>query len=328
MILDSEKKKFIKNLAVFSVFLILLDWSAGTLMKNLFFTQTSGKYFRMIQAIDKTEADIVIFGSSKALTQYDPQIISQKLGLSCYNAGVAGQGILFASAIQEMLLTRYQPKIIILNIEPELLTKTPNFYPRISELLPFYSNHKQLMQKYIRLKSRFEKFKLISKLYPYNSKILHIIKYHLKNQPDQNGYMPLQNQISNSQQTQLKEVEYYYNKYESSLDTNFASAFEKFLSNAKNNNSQVILVKSPDFLPLGSSNEILQYSASFRLIFKIVQSYNLRLFDFGDDSRFVFKNELFGDPGHLNRKGAELFSNALADSIKILIQNNFSYKFY
>lgn len=315
MSLTRDKKKFIRKILFFILFLFVLDRTSGALMKYLFFSQQSGKYYRMSYAINETKADIVIFGSSRAHTQYIPSIISKKLNLSCYNAGVKGEGILFASAIQDMMLERHKPNVIILNIDPALLDKFPKFYERISDLLPHYGNHPEEMKIYIELKGKYEFIKLLSKLYPYNSKILYIIKYFFKPQPDYNGYTPMYEKLRFNNYDSNVDMKDFYNNDESDLDSNYVDCFNNFVANSLNAKAKLIFVLSPFYLPVGVKDNIIKYCVSLRNMNSIAEKYHIPFIDFSNDPLFTLNNNLFDDISHLNDEGANLFSEKLADSL-------------
>lgn len=322
MFLISDKKKFLLKLLIFLVFLFVLDKSFGALMKNLFFSQSSGKYYRMSYAINKTESDIVIFGSSRAHTQYIPGIISQKLNMSCYNAGVTGQGILFASAIQEMMLSRYAPKVMILNIDPALLDMFPKFYGRISDLLPRYDSYPAKMDKYVKLKNKYETIKLFSALYPFNSKILHIVKYSIKPQADYDGYTPLSevNRV-NSYGSKLNLQDFYFND-EKALDKNFVECFDNFVYNSINAKVRLVFVLAPFYLPIAGKEKVVEYCASLRYMNNVAINYKIPFIDLSEDTTFTLNDSLFNDITHLNHAGAILFSKKLADSLFQIIHQN------
>ena len=67
---------------------------------------------------DHAEEDILVFGSSRAVHHYNPDIIEDSLGLSCYNCGDDGSGIVLAYGRLLMLQERHQPKVVIYDVNP------------------------------------------------------------------------------------------------------------------------------------------------------------------------------------------------------------------
>ena len=117
MTINSNYTKLFTKLFIFILIFMVADRITGTVLKAMYFGEKTGKYYRMNNTIYKTDSKMVIFGSSRANRNYVPSILAKKTGLSCYNAGVQGEGILFSTAIEEMMLKRYSPSVIILNIE-------------------------------------------------------------------------------------------------------------------------------------------------------------------------------------------------------------------
>ena len=67
---------------------------------------------------DEVDANILIFGSSRAAHHYVPSILSDSLDMSCYNCGLDGNGIIYGYGKLKTITARYYPKIVILDIQP------------------------------------------------------------------------------------------------------------------------------------------------------------------------------------------------------------------
>ena len=96
----------------------LLDFSIGKTLRYFYFKQKCGRQYRATYAIEKTTADVLIFGSSRAYHHYVPGIIEDKMQQSCYNTGSPGQSLLFNYATLKAILKRYSPKLIVLDVVP------------------------------------------------------------------------------------------------------------------------------------------------------------------------------------------------------------------
>ena len=101
-------------LLLFIIF--LLDFSIGQILRYFYFKSECGRQYRATYAIEKTTADVLIFGSSRAYHHYIPPLIENKLKQSCYNTGSPGQYLLYNYATLKAVLKRYTPKIIILDV--------------------------------------------------------------------------------------------------------------------------------------------------------------------------------------------------------------------
>ena len=123
--------------------IIGVDFIIGNLLRKLYFSQISGLLHRTTYSIDKTEADILIFGSSRANHHYDSKLFEESTGQYTYNTGRDGNFIFYQTALLKSILKRYKPKQIILDFEGTFAFNQ-NDYDRIAALLPYYKSHKEI----------------------------------------------------------------------------------------------------------------------------------------------------------------------------------------
>src|SRR5664280_2748246 len=90
-----------------------------------------------------------------------------------------GGGILLPYAQIEVLLNRYTPKIIIVETDSNEMEYRASDYDNLSILLPYYHVYPEL-QPIILLRSPFERVKLLSGIYPFNSDIMNLVQYNFK----------------------------------------------------------------------------------------------------------------------------------------------------
>jgi hypothetical protein len=308
--MKKEYLKFLRKTIIFLIVLILMDFILGSIARFAFFSQRSGKYSRITYSLEKTQDSILIFGSSHALNHYIPAIIEDSLKISCYNAGIQGQGILMFSTIQKIILQRHTPYVTILNIDPEFLQEYKQRYDLLSDIEPYYFLHKEIIGNVLKYKSNFEKTKLLSKLYQYNSTIVHIIKYWLYPQSSYEGFHPLAGIIPASRiEMHNKTIE-----KELKIDTVFVNKLKNFINTSLAAKTKLVFIVSPVIY-----KSSLDENKSFSLIKKISKFYNIPMLNYHNDSSFIGKNILFKDLSHLNNKGAEVFTKKVAHDLKSLL---------
>jgi len=294
--------KFIK----FSIIVLLVDFSLGYAAKSLFFSQKTGKQARITNSIQNVSHDILIFGSSHAVRHYIPEVIEEKLQKTCYNTGVRGQGILFTSTLQKLILQRTTPELIVLNVDDNWLEENSKFYDRLKDLQPYYWENRDIIKAALEHNSKLVDIKLIFKAYQTNSTLAHILKYAISPQKDYNGYLP---QVSD-----LKVVKASTSTEKQSqapLDPNFISAYTSFIANAKANNVNLLIFISPSL-----QNYSTKENTSLNKIKSIAADKNVKIINLLQDERFINNLNLFRDKSHLNEDGARLFSAIVADSIQ------------
>ena len=155
--------KYFKFLLFSLIFIFLGDFTIGKILGYYYPKVKTGYYYHTSHSINKTEAEILVFGHSRASHHYNPKIIEKMTGHSCFNAGRDGQSIFYHTSIFNSILKRHTPKIVVLEYDGDFNYEKKH-YDRISSLLPYYEENKDL-GNVIELKSRFESCKLISKIY-------------------------------------------------------------------------------------------------------------------------------------------------------------------
>lgn len=306
--LQKEHKSSLLKMIKFCIIFLIIDFSLGYIVKELFYSQKTGKYARATYAIKDTQADILVFGSSHAHRHYIPDILEKELKQSAYNAGAEGQQLLYHTALQEMVLKRYTPETIILNIDDDFLYKFEEAYSRLGDLHPYYGEHKNELKEVLGLRSKFVNFKLFFKSYTANSTIVHVIRYAAAPQIDYKGYRPLYGKLKPAQAVSDNDE-----KREEVIDQNFIAALETFATNAKMNNIELFFVTSPSYF-----KKKYKTNDSFNKIQEIATNERIPLINFYNAKEFLSKKELFHDTSHLNKEGATIFMKLLSERIKEL----------
>jgi hypothetical protein len=285
--------------------LFSLDFALGKMLSYLYFKQECGRQYRATYSMERTKEDILVFGSSKAYHHYIPAIIESKMNMSCYNTGCPGQFVLYNYATLKTILKRYSPKIIILDLMTAEFRVNSESYDRLSFLLPYYKNHKEI-HSIVELRGPYEKYKLISSIYPYNSSILMIMGgnsgYFKRRNVDFKGYKPLP-EVWN----QPIAFDSIFSKYE--VDNTKIGCYKNFIKECKNKGIQLFVIISPTYIKRKYSD----YSISIAR--NIATTYNIKFYDFTNDTSFTSHRSLFADAGHLNGEGAKLYTNTVVNKI-------------
>ncbi len=298
------------QLALFVAIVVLIDFGIGNLLQHFYFTMKRGTQYRTTYAIEKTTADIIIFGSSRAVHQYDPLIFEERLKLSCYNAGRDGEeSTLYHYAVLKGITKRYTPKIVILDLMNGELGNQLYSYDRLASLSPYYHTHPEL-RSIIDLRSKHETLRKISSIYPFNSLIISIFTNNLnarkEKNPDIQGYLPIQ-----STKIITKALSTYDKTEQYDLDSIKISVLKLFIGECNQKKIKLFIICSPYYeKETGTDYSIVN-------IEKIAASKNIDFFNFGQDSFYLKRPELFCDVLHLNKNGATIFSNTVAEKIML-----------
>ncbi len=337
------KWRFLRNGLLFLLTLIVFDQVLGACVHYLYFKQKAGPGAETTFTFTKMNEDAIILGSSRGRRNYNPQIIADSLQISCYNAGHDGQTIFYEQAIIRMALSRYTPKLVILDLNPEEMYYRDIHYDRLNVLAPYYVDEPELRDIYllkgIRDRNRSdgllvhpsteaaqnfwmthdafqewilpinsEKIKMFSKIYQFNSSILDILAGIYKNRKSESGFKPLKGIITEQKAQELiRENAELRNQKGKVVDNNKVKGLEEMLSNLTSKGTKVFVTMSPALAPFTTE-------PSYETIVNVCKKYNVPFTDYSRDTRYDHLNYFFDN--HMNKEGANLFSSHLASDIK------------
>lgn len=296
--------RFLTRLISILLILLALDIIFGYILRHYYFKQESGLLYRTTYAIDSTNADILVFGSSRANHHYVPEIFEEDLKMRYYNTGRDGNSILYNYAVLKAVLLRYTPKIIILDLRPYDCYYNKISYERLSSLLPYYSSHLEI-RDIVNLRSPYERIKHFSKIYPFNSSLLTICIGNFYNNKkrkfDNDGYIPL---MGTTKENELIPVPIPRGK----IDYNILNAIDSMSCLCYQKGIKLFLCFSPIYYQI-------EETKLDTLIYSIAKKYNFKYLNFSNIPEFTSQPSLFRDRSHLNNKGAMKYSFMVIDSI-------------
>jgi len=297
--------KFLKRISIVIFVIIIADQLIGRTLRHLYFSQVAGEYYRATYTIDSTKADILVFGSSRASHHYVPEIFEEKLKMSFYNTGRDGNRLLYNYATFKAVTKRYSPKLVIFDLNPIELYYREADYEGLSSLLPYNDKHPEL-KEIIELRGPFEKYKLYSLSYPFNSQLINIgignLEISKTRYVSQKGYLPLQGKMKNATANNALP------ESNGTIDKNKIDALNSIAVFCKKNNIRLVFAFSPIF---NNPKE----SAASKIIADIALANQGQYFNFKNDSIFDNHPEYFKDNVHMNDEGANIFSKIISDSI-------------
>lgn len=312
---------------VFVLLVVLVDQFIGYTLYKLYFTQRFGQNASLNYAFKTCKTDILIFGNSRAQHHYDTRIIEDCLQMSCYNAGQdGGHSILMQYAQIKIITERYSPKIIILEFSPNNVSLSSESYEKLSILLPYYSIYPEL-RPLILLRGPYERLKLLSAIYPFNSNIINILRFntntHAARKKDFQGFVPINDKVLNLGMLKIRpEV-----TPKMSIDTNMVNALKDVIRICKEKEIKLFIISSPIFHQV---NEIQSPpTPAAKIALDIIRKENIAYLDFTNDPTFAGHPDWFADNVHLNGRGATVFSKLLSSLIiKNKEKNDLSGSFY
>lgn len=296
---DMSIRSFIFKGIIFICLIFSADRLVGCGLKWLYANQKDEEYYYASEAMERQTCDIVVLGASRARNHYNPEIISDSFGMSCFNAGRSGHFLMYQSAQLHVMLSRYTPKWIILDVVPYDFTGGQN-YDRLSVLLP-YKAHKET-HRFLKMRSKYETWKCLSEIYPYNSMFLKLLP-NLKNRRvfNSNGFEPLQGHYRG-------EMIIFDNDSEKT-DVDKIDEFKRMIKLCRERGIRLTVVTSPFYAYYKKP------TSTILLVEQICNKEGVEYINFLNDKDFKNK-ELFHSSDHLNAKGADIFTRKFIQKLK------------
>lgn len=299
-------KRFFTKLVVFLILFVAVDTVAGYVFKMINDGVVKGDYGRNNFIMkDMTGKNLLIFGSSRAIHHYDPEIMGDALDLTCYNCGEDGMGIILSFCRFNAVLKRYTPKMIIYDIEVSYDLAKDDNAKYLGKLNMFYPDN-ELEQVYNDV-SATEKYKMMSHLYRFNSQLAEIFIQRVSSSPEyarDATFYPLTGRLNYMPKLPRP--------YDIDVDSLKVKYLNLFISKCKEHQIQLFFAVSPKFLMRQDRELSILKEICFQRKIPLLNHYN--------DTTFTLHRELFVDPVHLNLEGSKEYSKVISSEIKNYIK--------
>ena len=290
-------KKFLFKVALFFLTLFVVDRALGMVFSYMADNAKGGYIGHHKYVTDKVNEDVLIFGSSRAIHHYNPEIITDSLGLTCYNCGQDGNGIILFYGLWQMIKEHHKPKMIIYDVSTDFdLYKRDNNQRYLGWLRADYDR--------VGIKPIFvaidptERYKMFSMLYRYNSKFLqNITDYvHPFFSIEGNGFLPLAGEMDRMKIKVTKNE-----KTHAMVDYQKIDFINKLIDEL--DGVKIIFVASPTWYGSGKD--------TYLPIKEICYRRNIPFVDYSMDKKYIHQYQYFKDGTHLNAIGADEFTKDL-----------------
>lgn len=303
-------KRFLVKLALFFALIAIADVLCGFTL-GYFAQHAKGGFTQRDNYIcDKLETDFLLMGSSRCVRHYNPQIITDSLGMTCYNSGQMGNGIILNYGRLRMIDERKKPQVVIYDV-------TPDFDIFVGD-----DNHRYLTwlkQHYERdgIAAIFEsvdateKYKMTSQMYRYNSRIIELLTdfFHPLSDARSDGFSPHKGEMD---RTKIKiggkkEKTPAIDKEKTPAIDNVKMEYvDKLIDEL--DGVKLYFVVSPRWYGMDS--------VRFQPIMEICQERDIPFIDFSNNPKYVHQDIYFKDGNHMNERGANEFTKELIGYLK------------
>lgn len=299
-------KKFLIKIALFFAIVAIVDLGYGKVGDYLRDHAKGGMAAKVHYICEECNDDIIMMGSSRMQHHYVPQVFEDSLGMTCYNAGMDGNGILLSYGFLEMMLERFHPKRIIYDVSSfDMYTDDNTKY--LDYMKPYYWNEHESVAGIFRDVDGMERWKMLSSLYRYNSKLFQMIGDNMHPLSNlEKGYSPLYRTMDYDPPMPSGEAK----REEDCLKIQY---LRKFIVKAQENDVELVFVASPTWHGL--------HKTSFNIpILSLCDELNVDFMDCYYDSIICSSHEYWSDGTHMNDNGAKAFSVELVSRLRKQIE--------
>ena len=296
-------KKFVLKLLVFFCAVVVLDQLCGRVLEILYKNASSSYPAKNLYLINESNDDVVIYGSSRAFRHYNPISIKEKTNLSVFNAGVPGNGVVYAYGLYKATRNRHKPKVALVDLFYEYDLRPTHANARFIDLLkPFYAQSRELQEYFVQI-DPWTKITMNSMLFRYNSQIFAILKSQRNDGllEQYRGFEPLEG--SNSLVTEGRTLL----NMDTVVDVGKTAILEEMIRLMKNDGVKVVLLFSPVWHYI--ENDVYRNT-----IASIAQKEGVEFWDYLTTDSLSRSD--FYDLGHLNREGADRYSRMVGQRLK------------
>lgn len=245
------------------------------------------------------QPDVLFLGDSQCRHGIVPSAATEPLGMDGYNMARAGSGIVYSSGIYRVVASRYQPRMLVIQV-----MRLTGDRGAASSLAPYLDEPgvRDLMEHYpptVRLKYS------LSRMLRFNSQLITMAYRLFQGYDAMNGYVPLYG-VAAADRTRIDVGGSIALDGVEALGT---SLLASLVASAREAGSQVWFIEMPTLNAL---------QVDPRGVYRTVaadQNIPYLNFNVGGEYDVRFPPEYFRDVDHLNDDGAQAFSAALGRAI-------------
>ena len=283
--------------------LILSDYMFGS-MVNTYRDQhgLQGDYLPIEHVINDCADDVLVVGSSLALTSLKPSIVEDSLGVSCYNAGANDQTMIYYHTVLNSILNRYTPKMVLLALRPtDLLGEDIRRY---NILVPYYRRGYEEIDSVLESRNDKAKYLLRSNLYRYNTIWFRILLYHFMGNRTESdkGFIahdkPLYPPCLKTSEENPE------------ISENKLALFNDIVSRCKERNISLVVYFPPMYI------QYKEKTSTVKMVEAICKEHDIQCFYDTQDAVFMNHPEWFYDNNHLDYDGAVYYTKSFVHRLK------------
>jgi len=298
-------RKFNQRLLIFILPILLIAYPADLILSAL--VQNTNLFYGEMEVWDdiyesNIEAEIAIYGSSRAWGHFNPRIFEEKLSRSTYNFGMDGHNFTLQKLRhEEYFKHNSHPKTIIYSIGTSTLAKRIDLFNK-NQFLPVMLYNSNVYQHTKSYKGFSESDYFIPLIrYSSNLEFSNLLVDTIFQEYRYHGFKGKDRHWNSD----LDKARKQFPNYQVDLDSSSIAEFETFVEEIQDHGIELILVYSPEYIE--GQSLIKNRAEIISLIAGMAKHYNLPFYDYSD-SAISENRDLFYNTLHLNSSGANLFT--------------------
>jgi hypothetical protein len=314
-------KRFIRKTALFVAPLLLLlypmDYFFSKSLKETSMAQ--GEYEVWNDIFNgSVNADVAIYGSSRAWVHINPEILEDSLNRAAYNLGIDGQNLWMQTLRhQQYLAHNPYPEMIVHSLDVFTLEPRINDYNNYNndQFLPYLFWHDYFEDTDL-LPPIYDKYDHCVPMLRYQNRGMRVLLSmipHYKKGPLRTRGLCCHEATWNTDFDKAREER---GSYEVVIDSATVALFREYLADCQQKNIQVVLVYSPEYIE--GQHFVSNRQELFTLLNDIATEFNLPFLDYSSHE-MCLNRSYFYNAIHLNATGANHFSRILAHDLKPLL---------
>lgn len=299
-------KKLIYSFVIILAGLFIIDRIVGTAMWWTNQHTNENASVKIRHMVNDVNADVLLMGTSRCNRHYVPSIISDSIGMSVYNGGIDASDNIFAHyTLLNLLLKRYTPKVICLEVSTNDFIKSKDSFSSVSFFAPYFGQNEQ-SDSIFRLANLYWQYQILH-MYRYNAKATSNIAglFTTPQEVGIDGYVPTPQPTHSINRIPKRE------KSPTEIDCQKIEILQRFINTCKQEDILTIFTISPSFSIISESY--------YDVIKEIAIKNNVTVLDYHTQGIFLNHPDYYKDIVHLWHKGACIYSSMFASDLKKII---------
>lgn len=300
------------QVAAFAGILVVIDVLLGSLLAGLGdYADPKSSPIGLLEAVRKDQnAEVLVLGSSRANHHMDSGVLASRLGKTVHNAGLDGQSVVFARAVQEFSWdVGLEPELFVLQVDA---FDVMSWEPKRAHVVTHYLASMPATRETFEREGYNVRVKLLSRTFRFNSLTVQLVANRLRygrHEAGEDSFIALTGLLE-SRDLGVQGVPGRWTGSSRDVSSDALGVLRQFVEAATAAGSRVALVTGPY---VRNTPVTAEERAALSAIAEVASSGGAVLLEI-DERRFPVLDDpaLFSDPSHLNAEGAQIYSEILA----------------